>query len=257
MQMHSENPTSFLPFPNPPIVEAVFDVDCDLPTGFVLAGLEEPARAQFKDQYPKPRTQFLQEFRMEAKPDATLNTSTRRAVEAFQYLHDDEKQLVQVRAQGFSFNRLAPYSSLDDYLPEIERTWRLYADLVLPVQIRMIRLRYINRIFLPMEGDKLDLDEYLKIGPRLADEESLMLSSFLSQQNTVEKGTGHQVNLVLASQAAGDGKLPLILDITVACPVNSESTDWSNIEAFVKSLRSLKNRVFLNTLSPKCIQLFQ
>ncbi len=101
---------------------------------------------------------------------------------------------MQVRAQGFSFNRLAPYSSLDDYLPEIERTWRLYVDLVSPTQIRFIRLRYINRILLPMAEKKVDLDEFLTIGPRQPDEHA-----FLSQQASVEKDTGHQVNLVLTS----------------------------------------------------------
>src|SRR3989304_10149994 len=126
----------------PPIVEAVFDVDCDLPPGFDLVALEGPTRAKFGDQYPKLQTQFIQEFEIRADADATPNMSTRRAVQAFQCRQEDEKQLVQVRAQGFSFNRLAPYSSLDDYLPEIERTWRLYIELAKPVQIRLIRLRY-------------------------------------------------------------------------------------------------------------------
>ena len=109
---------------NPPIVEAVFDVDCDLPPGFDLVALEERSQALFQDRYPKFRTQLVQEHRIETKADAPPNTSSRLAVQALQFLHDDEKQLVQVRAQGFSFNRLAPYSSLDDCLPEIERTWR-------------------------------------------------------------------------------------------------------------------------------------
>src|ERR1700738_1183517 len=175
---------------NPPIVEAVFDVDCDLPPGFDLAALETRSRAQFIDKYPKFRTQFLQEHMIEATGDAQPKISSRLAVQAFQFLHDDEKQLVQGRTQGFSFNRLAPYTSLDDYLPEIERTWRLYVDLVSPVQIRVIRLRYINRILVPMAASTVDLAEFLKISPRLPEEENLILSSFLSQQGAIEKDTG-------------------------------------------------------------------
>ena len=242
---------------NPPIVEAVFDVDCDLPPGFELAALKEPSRAQFTDQYPTSRTQFIQGIKIETKPDATSSISSPRAIQAFQFLQSDEKQLVQVRAQGFSFNRLAPYSSLDDYLPEIERTWRLYVDLISPVQLRMIRLRYINRILLPMAADKVDLDEFLKIGPRSPDEENLGLISFLSQQQAFEKETGHQVNLVLANQALANEKLPVILDIMVTSAVAAEPTDWSKMRSIIESLRGLKNRVFLNTLTPKCIQLFQ
>jgi uncharacterized protein (TIGR04255 family) len=244
-------------FRNPPIVEAVFDIDCDLPPGFDLAGLETAARAQFQDQYPKFRAQFLQEHKIEAAQDAPPKMSSRLAVQAFQFLHDDEKQLVQVRAQGFSFNRLAPYSSLDDYLPEIERTWRLYVGLVSPVKIRIIRLRYINRILVPMTGTTVDLDEFLKIGPRLPEEDRLVLSGFLNQQVAVEKDTGHQVNLVLTAQPPESEKLPVILDITVAGTTTAEPADWANILPLIGSLRSLKNRIFLNTLAPKCIELFQ
>jgi uncharacterized protein (TIGR04255 family) len=244
-------------FQNPPIVEAVFDVDCDLPPGFDLAALEGPSRARFRDRYPKFRTQLLQEHIIDMEADAPSNTSSRLAVAALQFLHEDERQLVQVRSQGFSFNRLAPYSSLDDYLPEIERTWRMYVDLVLPVQIRIIRLRYINRILVPLAAKAVDLDEFLKIGPRLPDEEKLALSGFLVQQTAIEKDTGLHVNLVLAAQAPVNEKLPVILDITVASAVTAEPTDWSRMQPSIGSLRSLKNRVFLNSLTPKCIELFQ
>src|SRR6266545_7738923 len=91
---------------NPPIVEAVFDVDCDLSPGFDLAAQERPSRERFGDQYPKSRTQFTREYKIEANVDAQLNASSRPAVQAFQFLHNDERQLVQLRMQGFSFNRL-------------------------------------------------------------------------------------------------------------------------------------------------------
>lgn len=243
---------------NPPIVEAVFDVDCDLPPGFDLMALEGRSREQFRDRYPKFRTLFTLEHKVEMVADAGPNTSTNQAVQAFQFLDEDERQLVQVRANGFSFNRLAPYTGLDDYLPEIERTWRAYVDLVSPIQIRVIRLRYINRILVPITVNAVNLDEFLKIGPRLPDEERLMLVAFLSQQVAIEKDTGHQVNLVLTAQAPEDGKLPVILDITVANAAISEPSDcdWSRILPVVGLLRSLKNRIFLNTLTPKCIELF-
>jgi hypothetical protein len=113
---------------NPPIVEAVFDVDCDLPAGFDLAAMKEPALKRFGDQYPKVQTQFVQQHRIETTADTAPNISTSLGVQALQFRNDDEKQIVQVRAQGFSFNRLVPFTSFDDYLPEIERTWQLYVN---------------------------------------------------------------------------------------------------------------------------------
>ncbi len=106
-------------------------------------------------------------------------------------------------------------------------------------------------------GKQVDLDEFLKIGPRLPDEDGLALSGFLSQQTAIEKDTGHPVNLVLAAEAAVDEKLPIILDITVANAASVEPADWSKIRRIIESLRRLKNRIFLNTLTPRCIELFQ
>ena len=241
---------------NAPIVEAVLDIDCDSPPGFDLDSLEEPARKRFRDRYPKFRRRLLHELEFAMKAEALSKLATRQTVQALQFLHDDERQLVQVRTQGFSFNRLAPYSSLDDYLPEIELTWRLYVEMATPVETQIVRLRYINRILLPMEAGTVDLDEFLKTGPRLADEEALELNDFLIRHAAVEKDTGHQVNLVLTAQAPENEKLPVILDIGVAHPLREEPGNWPAIRQTIDSLRRLKNRIFLNTLTDKCLQLF-
>src|SRR5690349_210955 len=107
--------------PHPPIVEAVVDVDCDLPTGFELAAFEERALAIFRNHYPTLRKQFLEEHHLERKDAEPPTISSKIGLQALQFVQLDGLQLVQVRHQGFSFNRLAPYSSLDDYMPEIER----------------------------------------------------------------------------------------------------------------------------------------
>src|SRR4051794_5849007 len=109
-----------------PIIEAVIDIDCDMPPGLDLKVLESPARERFQDQYPGLRTQFIQEHRIQVAPDVSVSPemSVRQAIQAFQFVSQDEKQLVQLRTAGFSFNRLAPYKSLNDYIPEIQRTWK-------------------------------------------------------------------------------------------------------------------------------------
>jgi uncharacterized protein (TIGR04255 family) len=252
--------SSFPQLRNPPIVEAVLDFDCDPPSGFDLAAREEAARMRFADRYPKSRKQFLQGFRIEARQNEMPSTSTHHGLQALQFLQEDEKQLVQVRAQGFSFNRLAPYSHLENYLPEIERSWRAYVDLASPVQLRMMRLRYINRILLPFsQGINLGeyLNEYLNVSPRMIDQERLRLTGFLTQQLFFEVDTSHEGSLVLTGQAPENDRLPIILDITVAAPVDADPSDWAKMRQTIDSLRALKNWVFFTSLAPKCIELFR
>lgn len=249
--------TSELKLAKAPIVEAVLDIDCDMPAGFDLTALEGTAGEAFRSQYPRFRNQFLEEHRIESKADEPAKHSSRRAVQAFRFLQDDEKQLVQVRSQGFSFNRLAPYSSLDDYLSEIQRTWELFIGIASPVKIRVVRLRYINRILLPFAGGPVNLDGYFKVGPKLPDEEGLQFTGFVNQHTAVEAGTGYQVNIVLASQLPESERLPVIFDICVASPKTAEPNDWHWILVEIQSLRSLKNRIFKNTLTEICLNLFQ
>jgi len=241
----------------PPIVEAVLDIDCDMPPGFDLPVLEALSRDTYSDRYPKFRMQLMRELQVEATPDREPNVTTKQGIQALQVLQEDEKQLVQIRVQGFSFNRLAPYSSLDDYLPEMERTWRLFVKLVAPVQVRAVRLRYINRILLPLTSGQIKLEDYLKLGPQLPDEDKLNLIGFLNQHSAVEIDTGNQVNIILAAQPQENDKLPLVLDIETFRLGNGEPDDWTSIASKIQSLRRLKNIVFEKSLTAQCLNLFQ
>ena len=247
----------FLKLKAPPIVEAVLDIDCDMPPGLDFAVLEAPTRDAFRDRYPKFQKQYMQAVQVDAATDRAPNVTTMQGVQALRFLQEDEKQLVQVRLQGFSFNRLAPYSSLDDYVPEMERTWRLFLGLAAPVQVRVVRLRYINRFLIPLTDARVDLDDYLKLGPRLPDEDGLTLVGFLNQHSAVETDTGNQVNIILTAQPPEHDKLPVILDIEAFRSGNDEPIDWMAIQAKIQSLRRLKNNVFKNSFTDQCLNLFQ
>ena len=240
----------------PPIIEAVLDLDCDMPPGWDLAALEGRAQDAFSQNYPEHRTQLLHEHTIEGSREAEPKVSVRRGLRAFQFLGDGERQIVQLRTAGFSFNRLVPYTSLDDYLPEIERTWRLFLEIASPVQVRIVRLRYINRIPLPLADGSVNLDEYLAAGPRLPEEKSLQFAGFVDRHSLVETGTGYRVDVVLATQPKEENRLPIILDIQAQAEVALNPRDWPAIARRVDGLRMLKNLVFERTLTERCLKLF-
>ena len=240
-----------------PIIEAVVDIDCDMPTQSDVDVLDVAARAALADRYPTPRRRMLSEHQISAAPNQPLAVTSREGLQALQYFSADEKQLIQFRPAGFSFNRLAPYTSLDDYLSEIERTWRIFVDLARPVVCRMVRLRYINRIQLPMVDGRVEIDDYLKLAPRLADEARLIFAGFFNQHSVFEPATGNQVNIVFATQPPAGYQLPIIFDIEAFKDVSAEPSDWSRITGTIRSLRSVKNLVFRNSLTDKCLNLFQ
>lgn len=125
-----------------------------------------------------------------------------------------------------------------------------------PLQIRLIRLRYINRILLPLANGKVDLDEYILNGPRLADPKRFELAGFLDQYAATDKQTGHQINSVLTLQQVVDDKLPVIFDNGVVAVEAGNVDDWQWIRSKILELRALKNHIFCHTLTDKCLNLF-
>jgi uncharacterized protein (TIGR04255 family) len=237
---------------SPPIVEAVLDIECDFAPGSSFVELENAAAARFCDCYPKSRKQS----KIEPNSANPVGEGV-PSVSAYLFLQDDEKQLVQLRENGYAFNRLAPYDSFDDYLPEIRRTWDIYFELAAPILIRVVKLRYINRIVLPFVSPNLDLDTYFNVGPRMPGEERYSVAGFLNLNQLIEKETGHRITTVLAAEQWEGNKLPVLFDNTVFARIDAPPSDWQSLEATIQSLRKLKNRVFADTLTEKCLSLLR
>jgi uncharacterized protein (TIGR04255 family) len=240
-----------------PIIEAVVDFECDMPVLPDFKMLERPARDAYRSTYERFHPVFMQEHSVDISPEAPKVSVKDQGIQGYRFFQSDQKQLVQVRATGFSFNRLAPYGSFDDYIPEIQRTWNLFLDFAKPVGVRFVRLRYVNRILLPLGESGVGLGDYFKICPHLPDEEQLIFTGFFNQHAAKERDTGHDVSIVLASQLIENGRLPVLFDITVADSRPADPKNWLELRDRMASLRRLKNEVFYNTLTQRCIDLFQ
>lgn len=241
----------------PPIVEAVLDFDCDIPPDKTLKLLEHPARTAFANRYPDVTPRYLREMQVASEQDGTFNSSLQQSLQAWMFRQSDGRQLVQVRQSGFSFNRLAPYESFEAYLPEIQRVWDLYREFTAPISVRTLRLRYINRIDLPLVEGRVDLGVYLTSQPALPAEDRLILSGFVNQYSATDADTGHQLTVVLATQPSENDKLPVIFDNAISASGEWEPADWSTLYGILGSLRSLKNMIFFNTVKPPCLDLFR
>jgi uncharacterized protein (TIGR04255 family) len=243
--------------PAAPIVEAVVDIDCDIPPVVDVDTLDAAGKATFGDRYPVSQRRVLSEHEVSMELGKPPALKSRAGLQALLYQSEDGKQLVQMRPNGFSFNRLAPYTTLDEYLPEIERTWRLFVAIARPLVCRVLRMRYINRIVLPLSDGKVELEKYFKLAPRTADDQRLVMAGFFDQQSLIEPATGNQVAVVLATQPPADGRLPVIFDITAVKPGDVDPADWAAISGKIAQLRDLKNTIFRNSLTPECLNLFR
>ena len=243
----------------PPIVEAVVDIDCDLPPDRPLSKIEEEATASLRESYPKVEKKFIKQVQFGIGEQSTHKF--KEGIAAFLFRREDGRQLTQFRNGGYSFNRLAPYDGLDTYLPEIKHTWENYKTIALPKTVRKISLRTINRIPLPLDQKgSLKLGEYLQTDPRLPqiDGRTLSFTGFVHRHQIRDEKSGQEAHLVLASQDHQEGKMNLLLDISAfdRSMISLDPQDWDVIESTIQSLRRLKNDLFANILTQKCLDQF-
>lgn len=242
---------------NPPIIEAVVGFECMMPPTFDLESLSENAHEALKADYPQFQKQFVHETEFKQAGANPPEVKNKTGLAALQMISADGFQLLQFRKGGFSFNRLKPYSSLDEYLSDIEAGWNVFRELTKPVRVTKVTLRYINRLPLPVgEHGNLRLSDYLERAPRVPDESDLALQGFLHRHMAVEETTGNQTSIVLASEQVEGNYLPVILDITSFKHVEAEPEDFKTLHETIHSLRNLKNRVFYNSITKTCRELF-
>ena len=61
-----------------------------------------------------------------------------------------EREMIQLRVDGFTFNRLKPYTSWEKIFPRAYRFWKKYLDCVEPVGVTRLATRYINALDVPI-----------------------------------------------------------------------------------------------------------
>lgn len=248
--------TQRLSLDNPPIIEAIVDIDCDILPNLDFSKVETEASEALMAEFPKVQRRMIHGHELKQDGAEKMKLSIHQGLQAIQFRNSDGKQLVQFRPTGYSFNRLAPYEGLDCYLQQIEKTWEVYTNIVKPICIRKIGLRTINRILLPMPEGNLKLDDYLTTSPRLPPCQKLQFTGFFNQQTAVDQLTKHNINITMAAQPPEDEKLPLILDIDAFSLNGNQSLQWREISEVISTLRELKDNVFKSLLTQKCLDLF-
>ena len=242
-----------------PIIEAVLDLHCELASNMDKKAFGELFKKTTGTRYPQQRTIHIHQQNIEFKEGEITSSQGIPSLKGYQHISLDGKQIVQTRFDGFSFNRLAPYSTLDEYLPEIYQCWSEYCEIAKPIRVRRIGLRYINRFLLPLKNGQVSLSQYLKNSPKVPAGIDLKLSigNLTHFNNVFDAETKNQANIILATQPVNDLKLPVILDIDTFVESDLQVDNWEVIKLKIESLRNLKNALFSFNLKPKCRRLFQ
>jgi len=237
-----------------PITEAVFDFRTRLPLDAEPENLKNELSV-LEGTYPKVEEAWLIEgsFAFSSESVKPLSASSKKA-NGFFLRSQDGTQVAQFRFDGFTFNRLAPYTSWEEIAPEAFRLWEIYCKIVRPAALYRVALRYINHI--PLPQTPLEMDDVLVSAPKVPVEFPQVLASFLTRVVVPLPMPNTHVAVVQAYNtlpaAAAD---TILLDLDVA---RDEEMDLSSttLRPVFEQLRLFKNQAFFGSLTENFVGRF-
>lgn len=237
-----------------PITEALIDFRVKLRSGFNIvefSSLEETLR----DTYPSMRKmyRFEGEFKVEGSKVGTTREDTR--LHGYSFRSDDGKNVVQFREDGFTFNRLYPYTNWKDVSAEAERLWGVYLAKAPVELVTRIAVRYINQLNIPLPIT--DFAKYLTAPPSIPTTLPQEVSHFLTRMVVHDRESGAIANITQALQKSDlPGYATIVLDIDVY-RLQESGFDVEEIQPILEQLHHLKNRIFFDSITDETARLFE
>lgn len=238
---------------NAPIAEAVLDIRVDFTNRPKIEDIEA-IYADIKDGLP------IKE--MNSVFQATFGISRGHPKAGFQgepngfsFKANDGRRVVQMRLDGYTFNKLKPYDYWESFRDEARKYWDVFEDRTAPSMISRLALRYINRFDLPLPIE--NIDQYLNTRPLISKDISHSLNGFVLRLEIAhDDGDTKAIVTVVRDKDISPSKYySIILDIDVFQEVELQAKDdsvWTRLE----SIRNYKNEVFFNSVTEKTLKFF-
>lgn len=244
-------------FPNPPVIEALLDIQVTPSPNASLSNLSL-LHEQIADRFPKMSERMSVSFEFQTNNTAEpAVTSSAGGIDGYIFSSQDGTRVVQARLDGFTFSKLRPYENWATLRNEAREIWSVYLSLTQPVNVKRVALRYINRILLPMPFQ--DFKEYILTIPEIASGVPQGLDHFLMRLVIPQPDSGAVVILTETTELLkpGDTHLPVIFDIDAFFQDREFVPKSEEVWEALQLLHTVKNSIFFSSITPKTEELFQ
>ncbi len=236
---------------NAPITEALVDLRADLAQEFApqrISDLQEGLQQAFPESNEIWAAQFpLKKGEVQPVGEGALHGLMLKS--------GDGCEVVQFRADGFTFSRLKPYTEWDTVFSDAQKYWSKYRKMASPELVTRIAVRYINHLTLPMAGK--EFSDYLTDPPTAPTELRFEIQNFLKRLMVRDPDAGLTANVTQASdQTLKPGFATVILDID-AYKVKDFAPDDDKLWETFEALHVMKNDLFFGNITEEAARLFE
>ena len=229
-----------------PITEAIIDLKVTLPEGFAVDDLEN-IHAHISDHFPVKEQIHTGSLLFQSGPRIKIDAS--REHRGFLFRSGDGLRIFQATLSGFTFNRLAPYDTWEDFSGDARHLWEVYKDVCRPSSVIRAAVRFINRLDLP--GPTLDFKEYLRTVPEVSPDLPQGLSGFFMQVQIPQEDLNC---MLIINEAFTQPTSPEVVSIILDFDLFGEriwQSDDEDIWRFLEKLRHRKNQAFEASITDK------
>jgi uncharacterized protein (TIGR04255 family) len=237
-----------------PITEAVIDLRVTLPEGFSLNKLAE-IHPHISNYFPTVEPFYKGVGSFTYEPGSSFKADTSEQQVGFWFRSEDNLRTFQATMEGFSFNRLAPYESWEEFNSDAKSMWEIYKEICEPIHVTRAAIRYINQINIPA-NELIELKDYLSTVPEVSSSlPQKALQTFFMQLQIPQQDLDC---MLLINEAIALPTNPeivtVILDLDLFRHQIWESND-EDIWRFLEKLRNRKNEVFEASITDRTREL--
>ena len=235
-----------------PITEAVIDIQVTSPVS--VEWLAEAIAGE--SNYPTAEKLLAASGAMVFGPEENTFATARAELVGYLCRSADGLRIYQARKNGFTFSRLAQYTSWAEVSGEARRLWNKYRAIATPISVTRIALRYVNRLDIPLPVR--DFSNYLRTAPQLSPDLPHGLSGYFMQlQLPMPDLQGACViNQTIIDPPTKPNTVAVVLDIDVF-RTSGVAMDEDQLWEQLSQLRHEKNRVFESCITDEARRLFQ
>lgn len=206
------------------------------------------AKAAFQDEYPRIEEQKAAQVALRAEPNFSA-TATELGLRGILLRSQDGLDIVQCRLDGFTYNRLKPYTQWEAILPKALAAWEKFVEITAPTAVSRVAVRYINHI--PIPGTYQDAIASVTSGLQLPQEFSGSLKHYRFNAQLSHADGQMNVHLVQAIEAdLARDTCTVLLDIDAYRASEADlPLDAAGLTREFEKLRSYKNEIFFAALT--------
>ena len=236
-----------------PITEALVDLRVQAPAEFDPARFADLAESLKQDLPIREELRIIESGTRIAGKQIS-QTIQDRGLHGYALRTEGPDRIAQFRRDGFTFNKLRPYTSWQEVFSQAWDLWQLYVEKARPLIVSRVAVRYINHLRIPYP---YSFDEYLSDPPTLSDGAPTQLTDYFKRIAVSDPSSNVSANVIQALEQGPEiNTVAFLLDIDVYRMLEMDPRDSALRDIFAQ-LQETKNSIFFGAITDQAAEMYE